>query len=149
MNEKVLVEPALEGTFQKFNSNWGQEQSGHEVPRAFTHWVFEASGREAMVCDLQGVCSQSACEYQLTDPVIHTVSGRYESTKTDLGVAGMATVLLAHRCGDLCRSLGLRPMPSSAGVPPFRASGPTMFQFNLSTAQREAAIKLWCQMQRR
>ena len=51
----VTIEENLSGDYHKFNSNSGAEnrQLSSILP-AFGHWVWEASGRKIMICDIQG-----------------------------------------------------------------------------------------------
>ena len=51
--EYVAIEPFIEGTYDKFNSNGGYEQGIHELMTAFCHWTWYISGHKYMVCDLQ------------------------------------------------------------------------------------------------
>jgi hypothetical protein len=141
MNEVMLVEPHLEGRFQKFNSNGGWESPDGMLLQAFSHWTLKRSRGRTMVCDLQGVKDER--EYRLTDPALHTVDGRYAAAKADLGVPGIVAVLLHHKCNDVCRMLGLKPLPFPASLPPFKAGPGTSFTFNLTPAERHRATKLW------
>jgi hypothetical protein len=148
VGEKVMIEPALVEQFMMFNSNYGYE-SGHDiVPHAFTHWFFEQSEHRSMICDLQGVRDvlpppAAKRVYFLTDPAIHTADSRYRGSKTDLGVPGMVMVMLYHKCNDLCRRLGLEPLPKGVARPPFRARMGTTFTFNLTPDELNEAVRLW------
>jgi hypothetical protein len=141
MNEKVLVEPHLEGRFEKFNSNGGWDSPYGMLLQAFSHWTLKRSRGRTMVCDLQGVKDEQ--EYRLTDPALHTVDERYAAAKADLGVPGIVVVLLHHKCNDVCRQLGLKPLPFPASMPPFKAGSGTSFSFNLTPAERRRATELW------
>jgi hypothetical protein len=144
LDEKVLVEPYLEGEFEKFNSNGGWESSQGMLMQAFSHWTLKRSGGRTIVCDLQGV--KDTTEYWLTDPALHTVDGRYADAKTDMGVAGIVTVLLHHKCNGICEELGLKPLPIKASIPPFKAGSGTSFTFNLTPEERQRAVALWMRL---
>ena len=51
----IAVEPFLEGEYKKINSNNGLVMDFSEALAAFSHFTFNASGGEFVVCDLQGV----------------------------------------------------------------------------------------------
>lgn len=85
-------------------------------PQAFSHFTYRHTRRKALVCDLQGVLSNSAAGedragvFELTDPAIHyrSTSGRDQVYgKTDLGRKGVDKFFETHRCNDVCRLLGL------------------------------------------
>eukprot|EP00928_Gymnodinium_smaydae_P011115 TRINITY_DN14142_c0_g3_i1.p1 TRINITY_DN14142_c0_g3~~TRINITY_DN14142_c0_g3_i1.p1 ORF type:complete len:753 (-),score=110.58 TRINITY_DN14142_c0_g3_i1:73-2331(-) len=104
----------LPGVFLKYNSNngWVNEDNlrHHEALQAFLHFSFDASGGALLVSDLQGVARDA--EVLLTDPQVLSKERAFGAG--DLGPAGMAASLCAHRCGPTCRLLGLRPLASSA-----------------------------------
>ena len=58
-----------------------------------------------MVGDLQGIRTMN--EYKLTDPALLSVTGEYGCT--DMGIEGMAFLLLSHKCNSICKRL---PKPS-------------------------------------
>ena len=116
----VLAEPELEGKFTKWNNNAGavlqvrapplvtrsggalgiveeedeeeEEIDVYDVPQAFSHFTYEASGGTKLVCDLQGTWNEDD-GFQLTDPVVHYVSSsrpdlKHQNGATDKGRAG-------------------------------------------------------------
>jgi len=132
----VLVEPELDGKFTKWNNNAGavlhqatssssstafgtlleEEEDEDEaididdVPQAFSHFSYEHSAGRQLVCDLQGVWN-SEDGFVLTDPVVHYVnpSGRkHQNGATDKGLQGVRKFFQTHRCGPLCRRIGLQ-----------------------------------------
>lgn len=127
--EHVAIEPHLHGSFEKFNSNGGFEDNTAAVLNTFSHWTWHVSGHKFLVCDLQGV--RNGRKYELTDPCIHSVDGRFGMT--DLGVVGMEQVLANHDCNILCHTLGLENPLSGIdlGMPKSRA---TQYIFQLSDA---------------
>ena len=50
----VVVEPFLNGQFEKFNSNMGFEDGKSELLHCFSHWSHASTNGKQMVCDLQG-----------------------------------------------------------------------------------------------
>ncbi|KAK7248883.1 hypothetical protein SO694_00042229 [Aureococcus anophagefferens] len=80
------------------------------VPGAFTHYSYEASDGEFMVCDLQGVFDAAGRRFRLTDPCVLSKVGREASGlgRTDRGVVGIVDFFATHKCGALCKCLGLR-----------------------------------------
>ncbi|KAG2493615.1 hypothetical protein HYH03_008132 [Edaphochlamys debaryana] len=81
-----------------------------EVPQAFSHFTWEVTAGQKLVCDLQGVWNASD-GFQLTDPVIHHTACNKRNGATDKGSAGMASFFRTHTCNALCRRLGLRQNP--------------------------------------
>ena len=83
-----------------------------EVPQAFSHFSYEASGGKQLVCDLQGTWN-SHDGFVLTDPVVHYVSSRnphrkHKNGATDKGRDGVDRFFKTHKCGPLCARLGLQ-----------------------------------------
>ena len=72
---KCLVEPYIEGTYQKFNSNSGWSADAHPVMSALSHFSWHYSEGKFLVCDLQGSCD--AGHYLLTDPVVLSTSQEF------------------------------------------------------------------------
>ncbi|KAF7557839.1 hypothetical protein G7Z17_g357 [Cylindrodendrum hubeiense] len=90
----LSFEPYLAGTFIKYNSNYGyveKSSSQHGLnaaAQAFSHFTFERSRGQFLVCDLQGV------GHMLTDPSIHTLDPqRFELVDTNLGAKDAAAML--------------------------------------------------------
>ena len=136
----LLVEKYLRGKFTKFNSNNGFVLSNHErditpsidlvvgevlltdFVQAFSHWVYEYTERELIVCDLQGVLDMEGKRptFRLTDPAICSKnhrsrrSERFNYGKTDLGMRGIRNFCRRHTCNDVCKALEL---PRVGGVP--------------------------------
>jgi len=84
-----------------------------ELPQCFSHFSHTHTNGKTLVCDLQGVWN-ALDGFVLTDPVIHYVSSRRGSRRhhnggTDKGAAGVLAFFKSHRCGALCRRLGLAP----------------------------------------
>ncbi|KAJ1443761.1 kinase-like domain-containing protein [Ochromonadaceae sp. CCMP2298] len=101
--EEVGDEEEEEGTFaQEADPAPG---STADVPQAFSHWTYNYTQGESLVCDVQGVLGNSS--FQLTDPSIHSSTRRYGST--DHGRNGQRNFFKTHECNPLCRALYLRP----------------------------------------
>ncbi|XRB13182.1 VWFA domain-containing protein [Pseudoscourfieldia marina] len=96
-----------------------------DVPQAFSHFTYEATGGTKLVCDLQGVWN-STDGFRFTDPVIHQGEGKEEENTrsdgtpdrkvrangpTDRGDIGIANFFRSHECNEICRRLGLKDQP--------------------------------------
>jgi hypothetical protein len=83
-----------------------------EIPQAFSHFTFRYTKRKLLVCDLQGVLTETPRPmFEFTDPVIHYRSGTGRSSvfgRTDLGHRDIHAFLHTHTCGELCRTLTKR-----------------------------------------
>ena len=75
-----------------------------DVPQAFSHWSWQYTQGNSLVCDLQGVLGKEC--FQLTDPAIHSRKRRYGST--DHGRKGHQLFFSTHKCNPLCHVLRLR-----------------------------------------
>lgn len=105
----MSLEPFIEGTYVKYNSNSGYvnrtnpDDRFNEAAQAFSHFTFERSQGRFLVSDLQG------SGYVLTDPAIHTLDReRFKLTETNLGKEGFKFFFATHECNSICRSLGLK-----------------------------------------
>jgi len=105
----------LKGHFVKLNSNAGfvneHEYSDHSaIAQAFSHYSFDRSGGSMMVVDLQGICVGEGRNMQffLTDPQVHSRGTLERFGAGDLGNQGIRAFFQKHRCGDLCKKLGLK-----------------------------------------
>lgn len=65
--EEFLIEPFLEGKYQKFNSNSGCSAGLSSLPDFFSHWMYCHTEGRYLVCDIQGV--QTETGYLCTDPL--------------------------------------------------------------------------------
>ena len=109
-------DPVALGAIQEEDEDSSDEEWGgvgrpvvSEVPQAFSHFTFEDTDRKKLVCDMQGVWN-STDGYVLTDPVVHYVSKsgrRHLNGATDKGHDGVVKFFETHKCGALCRQLGL------------------------------------------
>lgn len=81
--------------------------SEDEVAQAFSHFSHVNSGKQLLICDLQGNYDKFAQKFRFTDPVIHYRSTK-DSTKkgifgrTDKGHKGINNFFKTHQCSDLC-----------------------------------------------
>ena len=50
----VLVEPLIEGTYAKFNSNSGWVNEGYNMMQALSHFSYHVTEGRYLLCDLQG-----------------------------------------------------------------------------------------------
>ena len=48
------AEPVLQGEYTKHNNNDGFVATRRMIPQAFSHFTYESSHRELLVCDIQG-----------------------------------------------------------------------------------------------
>ena len=96
------VERYIPGDYVKHNNNFGHvSDTERNTPQAFSHFSFEASERQLLIVDIQGINDQ------YTDPQVHTVRA-------------------AHRVGDRCAAsfaylrcllAGTRPASVPVGRP--------------------------------
>lgn len=125
----LSLEPFIPGHYVKYNGNNGWLPEGLEgndifkASQAFSHFTYERSHGEFLVCDLQGVNNL------LTDPAIHTHNvERFKLSATNCNIAGIKFFFVSHRCNEICSSLGLQ---SSAyglkmGYQSFRTNWPSV-----------------------
>ena len=125
IRETLGLEPYVRGEYVKHNNNAGYvSRRGHstEVAQAFSYFSYVHSGKEQLVCDVQGVGSW------WTDPQIHTMRGD-ELGMGNMGADGIADFLETHTNNHICEMLEL---PKS--------------DFELARdAQREAETKEACE----
>lgn len=105
----LSLEPCIPGEYVKYNGNTGYikkdvpEDGFNKAAQAFSHFTFERSRGEMLVCDLQG----SGCV--LTDPVVHTRDAkRFKLSSTNFNKAGFKYFFATHDCNAICRKLGLQ-----------------------------------------
>jgi len=111
--QKCLVEPYIEGTYQKFNSNSGWSADAHPAMSALSHFSWHYSEGKFLVCDLQGSCD--AGHYLLTDPVVLSTSQEFGST--DGGQKAIDNFFAHHRCGMYCQAHWGRPASAQVHFP--------------------------------
>ena len=105
----LSLEPFIEGTYVKYNSNMGYVNDEvpsnrmNQVAQAFSHFTFERSQGLFLVSDLQGVGSV------LTDPAIHTRDQKqFKLADSNLGEEGFKFFFATHVCNDICQRLQLK-----------------------------------------
>ena len=95
--------------FTKFNSNFayvpgGKDHTLNATCQAFSHYTWVRSGKQLVVCDLQG--KKIGSNVILTDPAIHDLSVLHHGT-TNLGEKGIERFFQLHKCNDICRAMQL------------------------------------------
>lgn len=141
-NERVCVEPFLNGTFVKANGNCGfvakhrsETAEFFEVAQAFSHWTWVVSEKslsgQLLICDLQGVFETSEGEkkWKFTDPAIHSAAGTQHFGQTDLGPRGINAFFYYHVCNEFCRHLRRPSVVIDVALPPVAPH--TTFSFEL------------------
>lgn len=115
IGQKMLVEPMIDGTFFSFNSNSGyvSEGVGSKVMQALSHFSYEVSNAEVILCDLQG--GMSGNEFVLTDPVV--LSQKKQYGPTDLGADGISNFMAHHTCTCLCEASWAKPVAAKKCLP--------------------------------
>lgn len=127
--EGFCGEQYVPGEFVKLTSNAGfvnrEEYGAHaNIGAAFSHSTFEWSRGALLVADIQGVCTgrrddgrsgkHGPCEedqnreWLLSDPQVLTDGASYDFGRGDLGLKGMQMFFKTHKCGWLCKKLGLK-----------------------------------------
>jgi len=99
------VERFVPGQYVKYNNNWDWSDDRRNTPQAFSHFTWEASNHQLLICDIQGVADM------YTDPQIHSMSAQGYG-QGNLGMRGITKFLESHTCNHICRFLGL---PAKAG----------------------------------
>lgn len=101
----------------------------YDVAQAFSHWSWVQTGGKMLVCDLQGVYSDSDRKWLLTDPVVHTRADfGFPVGVTDLRSRGINAFFKTHKCNRLCDEL-LRP--TATDDPGLEAVSRTSFAFEV------------------
>ncbi|XP_063721949.1 alpha-protein kinase vwkA-like [Symsagittifera roscoffensis] len=132
--EWVAVEPFIEGEYKKFNSNSGAVFGLSEALPAFSHYTYDASDRELVVCDLQGVRSHNY--YYLTDPAICSRDELYGPT--DIGVTGIAMFFENHICTEICKNFAKPNIDNDYVVKGLQPKRSSSYTFEFSGAERAA-----------
>eukprot|EP01105_Mastigella_eilhardi_P016939 TRINITY_DN3889_c0_g1_i1.p1 TRINITY_DN3889_c0_g1~~TRINITY_DN3889_c0_g1_i1.p1 ORF type:complete len:356 (-),score=65.46 TRINITY_DN3889_c0_g1_i1:255-1322(-) len=105
------VEKFISGEYRKHNNNFGYvNDEERNTPQAFSHFTYEASNHQLLICDIQGVGDV------YTDPQIHTTESLPLSTrlqgKGNLGTRGLQKFEEVHQCNPICRYLKCAPLHS-------------------------------------
>ena len=108
-----LTEPYLTGKYEKFNTNGGwvtpEKSSYTETVQAFSHFSWIKSGKQLLICDLQGVRVESQSRIILTDPAIHHRNRLLKYGGTNLGYPGIQEFFKKHMCNSMCNQMNLEP----------------------------------------
>jgi len=109
------VEPYLKGVYRKYSNNYGfVSEDDRNTPHAFSHFTYQQSGGNILVCDIQGVEGENTAALDIyTDPQIHSNLGAnvYKYGNGDMGIDGIRHFFATHRCNHICRMMGLTPNP--------------------------------------
>jgi len=122
-----VAEKFIDGEYFKFTNNMGYtiktKVSGAGTAQAFSHFTWEASGHQELVCDIQA-SQRVCCDYSIralltlypfclqgnkecwTDAGIHTKDGR-DYSSTNLGSRGINAFFASHKCNEHCKRLGI------------------------------------------
>lgn len=80
-----------------------------DVAQAFSHFSYINSGKNMLICDLQGVYDNQKRIFNFTDPVIHYHDAKKERRRnrgaygrTDMGQKGIQDFFNSHECNCLC-----------------------------------------------
>ena len=95
----VVVEPFLEGEYQKWNSNLGWCPHDDLSINALSHWSYHKSNGQYVFCDMQGV--RTTKKYVITDPCIMSVAGNYGPS--DCGKEYVVDFMKKHKCNKFCK----------------------------------------------
>eukprot|EP00434_Breviolum_minutum_P025368 symbB.v1.2.022414.t1/scaffold1989.1/size93477/2 len=117
----VLVEPLIDGTYAKFNSNSGWVNEGYNMMQALSHFSYHYTNGQHLLCDLQGGGYDT--HYILTDPAVLSVDKKFGST--DGGRPMMENFFAHHVCNEYCHRSWQR-MQKPKVVAPVR-SGTSFF----------------------
>ncbi|CAF2070575.1 unnamed protein product [Rotaria magnacalcarata] len=125
--ERVLIEPYLGDSYEKFNTNHGMiiqsSTQGFSMP-TLSHFSYHISGGQYLLCDLQGI--KKSGRYILTDPVICSLTEQFGLT--DLGEDGIRSFFANHKCTPLCEISWLKH-PSPQQYPHNITLHGTLFRF--------------------
>lgn len=80
--------------------------------QALSHFSYDYSDGQLLLCDLQGTIRSGGKGAVLTDPVILSCSHSYG--KTDLGPKGISTFFARHTCSSFCDGNWKLPASSCA-----------------------------------
>ena len=107
-NPICAVEKFIEGDYKKFNNNWSWSDDERNTPQAFSHFTFERSNQQLLVCDIQGVGDT------WTDPQFHS-HNQEGYGKGNMGKDGIKRFFETHKCNAIC---GYLKLPLRSGQNP-------------------------------
>ncbi|CAF1302195.1 unnamed protein product [Adineta ricciae] len=125
-SERVLIEPYLGDTYEKFNTNHGlvlKPVSQGLSMATLSHFSYHITRGQYLLCDLQGVKKKD--RYILTDPVICSLNEQFGLT--DLGEDGIRSFFANHQCTPLCERSWLKH-PSPQPYPDHQNLHGTLFR---------------------
>ena len=109
-----IYEQYMEGAYLKYNTNcgWVNPDVSHysAAAQAFSHYTWVKSGKQLIVCDLQGVTKSN--QIFLTDPAIHCKEYMLLQPKhggNNLGPPGIKKFFASHKCNNVCIKMKLQP----------------------------------------
>ena len=95
----------MPGRYAKFNNNFGYvaERSDfmNEYAQAFSHFSYEESKGQMLICDIQGT------NEILTDPQVHTADPDSGFGLGNLSLEGIERFKETHHCTPVCKAIGL------------------------------------------
>ena len=109
-----IYEQFMEGEYLKYNTNGGWVNPSVSqycnTSQAFSHYTWVKSGKQLVVCDIQGVTK--ANKIFLTDPAIHCKDYMLLQPKrggNNLGPPGIKKFFASHKCNSICKQMRLQP----------------------------------------
>ena len=109
-----IYEEFMEGAYLKYNTNGGWVNPivspYSDATQAFSHYTWVKSGKQLIVCDLQGVTKGD--KIFLTDPAIHSNDYMLLQPKrggNNLGPPGIKKFFESHTCNTVCKKMRLQP----------------------------------------
>lgn len=104
-------EPYLNAAnYTKFTGNFSyvpdhEDHILNTTCQAFSHYTWVKSGKELVICDLQGMKFRS--KVVLTDPAIHYCNNILFYGSTNLGPRGIERFFQLHTCNEICEEMKL------------------------------------------
>lgn len=101
-NELIVIEPFLEGNYEKYINNICKES--YETDKTisfFLHWNWVYTKGKSLLCDLQGVKRKNY--FELTDPAVQSIDKIFG--EADLGSCSLILFLANHKHNENCKDL--------------------------------------------
>ena len=100
--EYMIIEPFIEGKYEKYVSNSGWiNPNTDKIIHFFMHWNCYYSKGKALISDIQGV--KHTKYYELTDPAVQSFDNEYGPA--DLGTFGLLQFIFTHKHNEYCIGL--------------------------------------------